>query len=142
MGKHRWTYNEDLICCREYLALVFEANGNMFFDYSFADIVRRGAIKVPLVEEGSVRMKLQNIKHIALEYGLHDNLPIKPLASYSQQNFRAFCEAVKEINAEDDASQHKGYYQSESGELMHNGMIVISQDPETHLGDFLLGDEE
>ncbi len=142
MGKHRWTYDEDFICCREYLALVFEANGNSFFDYSFTDIVQRVAIKVPLVEKGSVRMKLQNIKQIALEYGLHDDLPIKPLANYGRQCFRAFCEAVKEVNAEDDASQHKGYYRSENGELMHDGMVVICQDPETNLGDFLFDDEE
>lgn len=60
MGKHRWTYEEDLICCQKYLEYTANYNGTE----SFADIVKQISPSVPNIEERSLRMKLSNINRI------------------------------------------------------------------------------
>ncbi len=88
--KHRWTYEEDFTCCLEYLNFVFENEG----DDSTERLVDIIADKLPNIKRGSIRMKLQNIKEVALDAGLEDRLEISPLYQYSAQCKRAFNSAV------------------------------------------------
>ena len=86
MAKHRWTYAEDFYCCLHYLWSVFEYVG----DDSLTTLVNMLAEDIPHIDRGSLRMKLQNIKAIALDLGLEDRLTFTPLNNYSRQCKRAF----------------------------------------------------
>lgn len=91
-SKHRWSYEDDYICCQEYLKFVFDYIG----DDSLIELVEIISRKLPHIEQGSIRMKIQNIKKIALEEGLEDRLTFSPLSNYSVQCKRAFYDAVDE----------------------------------------------
>lgn len=90
--KYRWSLEDDFICCMEYLTFVFDHIG----DDDLTTFVSRLAQRLPHIERGSLRMKAQNIKQIALEQGLEDRLTFSPLANYSRQCKRAFSLATEE----------------------------------------------
>ena len=104
MIKHNWTYDEDFICCVEYLAFVFDNYG----DDSMQRLVDILALKLPQIAKGSIRMKVQNIKQIALDAGLEDRLSFPPLAQYSAQCKHAFNAATDEyFEAKERLEQEK-----------------------------------
>lgn len=94
--KYNWTYEDDFTCCKEYLIFVF---GRMTCD-SLQDLVKRLEKLLPHIPSGSLRMKAQNIKALALDEGLEDHLEFSPLANYSRQCKRAFSDAVCALEAE------------------------------------------
>lgn len=89
MGKHRWTFDDDYKCCMEYLNFVFVKEGF----HPLGELVEAMALKLPYIDKGSLRMKAQNIKQIALDQGLEDSLGFSPLSNYSEQCKRAFNKA-------------------------------------------------
>ncbi len=91
--KHTWSYQEDLICCREYLDRCIV---NVRFQ-ELDDFLNELSIKLPNIEKGSIRVKLQNIKKIMDEYDLIDVFDISPLKHYSNQCKRAFLQTIREI---------------------------------------------
>jgi hypothetical protein len=52
------------------------------------------AEEMPHISYGSLRMKIQNIKAIALDVGLEDRFTFSPLSNYSVQCKRAFNDAT------------------------------------------------
>ena len=53
--------------------------------------------EVPEVSEGSLRMKIQNVKYLSMRGKLKDTASIKPLSQYSMQCERAFEKTVAEL---------------------------------------------
>ena len=91
---HAWTYEEDFICCMEYLEFVFNYTG----DDKTKNLVEKLKRQLPHISAGSLRMKAQNIKYIAMESGLEDRLSISPLSQCSEQCKKAFADAVEKFN--------------------------------------------
>lgn len=90
---HRWTEEEDEICCKRFLEVYVVKKSNMD-TVQFLQILAR---EVPSVSEGSLRMKIQNVKYLAARAGLKDTSTLKWLSQYSMQCERAFDKAIKEL---------------------------------------------
>ena len=91
---HRWTMDEDLICCKRFLEVyVIEQS-----DIDTVSFLQRLAKEVPEVSEGSLRMKIQNIKYLASQYGFEDSSSITSLGPGSMQCERAFNEAMDALD--------------------------------------------
>ncbi len=103
--KHIWTYEEDLLCCRKYLEIVKSGSRGM----GISEVAERISIFVPNVKMGSLRMKISNIKALSDDEGLSDGMAIAPLANYSQQNERAFKQALREIGRPVRSDRGKDY---------------------------------
>lgn len=91
---HRWTIEEDTICCKRFLEYYVVKKSKI----DTVQFLKMLAEEVPNVSEGSLRMKIQNIKHLAMQAGLKDTSPIKGLSQYSLQCERAFNQTLRDIN--------------------------------------------
>ena len=91
---HRWTYREDLFCCERYIENYIEKQCNI----SAQDFIYELSVELKTISEGSLRMKVQNIKQIVLEENLYDNLNISPLSQYSRQCKMAFTAAMRKAS--------------------------------------------
>ena len=90
---HRWTFEEDLLCCRRFFEQYVEQRSSMDLQF-FAQQLHR---ELPEISVGSLRMKAQNIQQLCIEQGIRSSLAAKPLTQYSQQNRRAFLQVKKEF---------------------------------------------
>jgi hypothetical protein len=93
-NKHRWTVEEDQLCCSRYLAY-FVVNKSSMDVSQFINVLQK---EPPSIKPNSLKMKVQNIKQILIEKGIKDTLVLSPLAKYSQQNMRAMVAVLREIN--------------------------------------------
>lgn len=91
---HRWTLEEDTICCRRFLECYVLQKSNM----DTAQFLQMLSKEVPDVSEGSLRMKIQNIKYLAEQAGLKNTCTIKWLSQYSMQCAKAFRQVMQELN--------------------------------------------
>ena len=91
--RHRWTFEEDVICCRRFFEQYVMLQSSMDLS-QFAEQLHR---TLPEISVGSLRMKTQNIKQLCVEQGIRNSLAAKPLSQYSQQNYRAFMQVKKEL---------------------------------------------
>ena len=91
---HRWTMEEDMICCRRFLENYVVNKTNI----DTVQFLKMLAKEVPAVSEGSLRMKIQNVKYLSVRAGLKDTLPLKWLSQYSMQCERAFYQVLREMN--------------------------------------------
>lgn len=89
--KHRWTMEEDVLCCRRFFEQYVIQQSSMDL-LQFAEQLHQA---LPSISVGSLKMKTQNIKQLCMEHGIRNSLDAKPLVQYSQQNHRAFL-AVKQ----------------------------------------------
>ena len=94
--KHRWTFQEDYVCCTYYLRYIFNKPAGK----SVRDLIYDISLELTELESGSIRMKLQNIKQICMEYDFEDGMDISPLEKYSYQCKRAFLKAITDFNDE------------------------------------------
>ena len=92
---HRWTFEEDLLCCRRFFEQYVVQRSSMDLQF-FAQQLHR---ELPDISVGSLRMKTQNIQQLCIEHGIKSSLNTKPLTQYSQQNRRAFIQVKKEWEA-------------------------------------------
>ncbi len=91
---HRWTMEEDLICCKRFLQVyVIEKS-----DMDTVSFLQSLAKEVPEVSEGSLRMKIQNIKHLASLEGLENSSLITSLGPGSMQCKSALKQAMEELD--------------------------------------------
>lgn len=90
---HRWTMEEDEICCRRFLECYVINKSNM----ETAQFVQMLSKEVPDISEGSLRMKAQNIKYLAVQAGLEETSTMKWLSQYSLQCERAFNKTVDSL---------------------------------------------
>lgn len=93
MEKYKWSLDDDYLCCMTYIRAVFDWEGKDDLD-TIVDVISDA---LPYIPRGSIRMKMQNIKQIALDSGLDDRLEISPLTNYSKQCKRAFDMATKDF---------------------------------------------
>lgn len=91
--KHRWTFEEDKTCCRIFIEAYISNHTSCSLDFLATKILSI----YPNMKFSSIKMKLQNIKRICLDYGIKDSSSISPLDNYSNQNFRAMKEALYEV---------------------------------------------
>lgn len=91
---HNWTYSENEYCVEE----VFK-NFVIDKEYDYETIITKlfihfdGAIK-----KSSIKMKLQNIKWLLIQYNIPNTLMIKPLQNASEDNVFAFFTMIKKYN--------------------------------------------
>ena len=90
---HRWTFEEDILCCRRFFEQYVEQRSSMDLQY-FAQQLHW---ELPEISVGSLRMKAQNIQQLCREHSIRSSLNAKPLTQYSQQNRRAFVQVKKEF---------------------------------------------
>lgn len=90
---HRWTMEEDEICCKRFLEY-YVINESDINTVQFLKILAK---EVPDVSEGSLRMKIQNIKYLTVQAGLKDTSTIKWLSQYSMQCETAFNKALQDL---------------------------------------------
>jgi hypothetical protein len=83
---HRWTMEEDLTCCERFLQVYVVEQS----DIDTVSFLQKLAKEVPEVSEGSLRMKIQNIKYLTSQAGLKDSSSITSLGPGSMQCERAF----------------------------------------------------
>lgn len=91
--KHRWTIEEDILCCRRFFEQYVMQQSSMDLQ-QFAEQLH---MVLPSISVGSLRMKTQNIKQLCIEQGIKNSLDAKPLTQYSQQNYRAFLKVKKDM---------------------------------------------
>ena len=88
--KHRWTFDEDKTCCRIFIE-TYITN----LTYCPLDSLSTKILSIyPNMKFSSIKMKLQNIKRICLDYGIKDSSSISPLDNYSNQNLQAMKEEL------------------------------------------------
>ena len=100
---HRWTMEEDEICCRTFLECYVINKGNM----ETAQFVQMLSREVPDISEGSLRMKAQNIKYLAVQAGLEETSTMKWLSQYSLQCEKAFNKTVDRLGLRKKFNQHE-----------------------------------
>ena len=93
-NRHIWTMEEDEICCRRFLEYYVVKRSNLD-TVSFLQMLAK---EVPEVPEGSLRMKIQNIKYLTEQGGISDTSNFKCLSQHSMQCKKAFDKALKALN--------------------------------------------
>ncbi|MBQ8833715.1 MAG: hypothetical protein IJ001_02160 [Oscillospiraceae bacterium] len=95
-AKHSWTFEEDGLCCDAFFKVYVIQKSNM----PLSDFVRLLSLKLPAIKAGSLRLKVQNIKQLALEYGIENSLKAAASTNYSKQNQSAFVSVMKQYAVE------------------------------------------
>ena len=91
--RHKWTFEEDLACCKDFLdKYVVQKSGA-----AVSSLVEKISEEMPEVNQESIRMKVQSIKGLCSEYQLAASAQIKKLSKYSTQCERAFKAAMEEL---------------------------------------------
>lgn len=90
---HRWTIEEDMVCCKRFLEYYVIQRSTL----DTVQFLKLLAKEVPNVSEGSLRMKIQNIKYLTVKEGLKDTSTIKWLSQYSMQCENAFKNALQDL---------------------------------------------
>lgn len=95
MSKHNWTAQEEEQCCREVLLEYVSPKSTP--SCSVTDFITYLQSKLPQIEKGSIRMKIQNIKSILEEAHIPNRLEISKLDNYSLLNLEAFNQILLEL---------------------------------------------
>ena len=95
MISHNWTFEEDLLCCKQYLKFYYSND----LDKSLVSLIRNLSLKMPKISSGSIRMKINNIRYLMHKYGLIKETN-SLLENYSLQCQAAFYQAIKDLNEE------------------------------------------
>lgn len=95
-GKHKWTKEENEYCCRRYIEQ-YVINKSSMKASEFSRVLEK---EIVTISAGSIKMKLQNIKQILIEFRIEDSLKITPLDQYSIQNKEAMEKVLKEMKIE------------------------------------------
>ena len=67
---HRWTFEEDILCCRRFFEQYVEQRSSMDLHF-FAQQLHR---ELPEISVGSLRMKAQNIQQLCIEQGISSRI--------------------------------------------------------------------
>lgn len=92
---HRWTVEEDEICCKMFLEYYVIRQGRI----DIARFLQILSEEVPEVSKGSLRMKMQNIKYLSVKAGLNDTFPLKWLSQCSSQCEKAFERVLSQVKS-------------------------------------------
>lgn len=82
---HKWT-NEDC----EIVCSIFKKEFVDTYNNSVQDVITKIKNKCPLLNVGSIRMKISNTVYLCDEFGIEHNCSIAVLSNYSQQHLDAF----------------------------------------------------
>lgn len=92
MIRHRWTYEENEVCCRRYLERYVLRSS----DLSVSAFVRLLKQELPQLKENSIRRKVHNIRHLSLEAQLNDSMNCPAEENCSSDNRKAFYTLLEE----------------------------------------------
>ena len=101
MERKFWSCKEDYLCCKKYLEFALKRTSYSTVNELIEDLSK----SLPRLPIGSIRMKIQNIKQITIEYKLNDGVEISPLANYSAQCKQEFNRAMEEVINEPDVDE-------------------------------------
>lgn len=84
MSRQTWTETEEEICC-EVCVIIYVVSKSFV---SIEDGIEKCKSYVELLSrnEGSIRMKCQNIKYLLDKWGVKNTMPISPLSNASKRN--------------------------------------------------------
>ena len=100
--KHRWTFEENVICTEEAIKR-FVINHEL--DYE--DVVSVLYIRLDLkIKKGSIKMKLSNIKYLFEKYKIKNSLMIAPLNNASEDNEIALFQLMRKYNIKSALSEN------------------------------------
>lgn len=92
--QHNWTYSENEHCVEEVIK-----NFVINKEYDYETIITRLFIHFDgIIKKSSIKMKLQNIKWLLIQYNIPNTLMIAPLQNISQDNIYAFFAIIKKYN--------------------------------------------
>ncbi len=89
---HKWTYEEDLACARAYVEFIMDKDPRKNIRMMIYKLSRI----LPQISQGSIRMKIQNLKAISNDNNFDDGIDLAPLSQYSFQSQCAYRKAMKE----------------------------------------------
>ena len=94
--KAKWSIEEDMICCK---VVVEECivKGSTPDVKELISIIKKHPIMATR-SNGSIRMKLQNIKHLLDKLGIPNNLNLKALENASEQNKSTLLDELEKHN--------------------------------------------
>ena len=90
MMKHRWSYDEDKLCCLKCLLYAMEGKG-----HDIRPLLDDLCDIFPHIKRSSLQMKISNIKQLFIEYGVEASLDMSPLTQYSRQCEQAFLDSLR-----------------------------------------------
>lgn len=93
----KWTYGENLLCCEVYIKNYVINNTVLSLKEAINEVLK-AAPRFKGGKEGSVRIKLQNIKQLCIEHKVDDSFTYKAQAHYSKDNIKAFEEVLDKYN--------------------------------------------
>lgn len=88
--KHKWTYEEDILCCKLYYDIFVKEKRKIGIDAFVSELLTQ----LPNIKSNSIKMKVQNIKKILMDLDIEDSLVCTGLANYSKQNLKAMNEVL------------------------------------------------
>ncbi len=138
MKKHIWTLEEELICCRKFID--FSANPQKN-EITFEDIISKIATYLSHIDNGEISTKLQEIKHVSVQYYLFDSLPIEPLEQHSRQCEIALKAAIGDAVCEAELSNHPPRRTSFGENIDYPIVCQEDDDDLTKFGDFFTDDK-
>lgn len=94
MGKHVWTWEEDLICARQYVKFILSTDAQK----SEQEMIYNLSLRLKNISLSSIKMKISNLKAISEKCKWNDGVGVSPLSQYSEQSLRAYYTAIKEAN--------------------------------------------
>lgn len=100
-AKHRWTFEEDFIVCKNFIDKYVVQKSAA----GIQTVVSKVKEELPEINEGSVRMKMQNISALCSKYQVAATAKIKNLGQYSTQLEKAFKAAMAELKVKPEDLQ-------------------------------------
>lgn len=99
-AKHKWTFEEDLMCCKLFLDYLYYR-----LSFSLSELTHLAKIKLPQIKSSSLQQKMLNIKYLFdIEPDFNrsffrgeESLMIMGREHYTRQNEEAFNQAIKEF---------------------------------------------
>lgn len=96
MGKRKWTYDEDYLCCERYIHMYCIKQ----HEPSIIPLLKELSSLLPHFSVDSLRRNIQNIKHLTAEKNIYDSLDYAPNDHCPPQCRMAFDEAIANTREE------------------------------------------
>ena len=97
---HKWTYEEDLLCCRKYWEYLLRTARNRNFDNML------GQIKTffPTIEHDALKHRLTKVRELAIDYNFYDGMEDMGFHRRcdSLQLNRAFLQVMHDMGIEEE----------------------------------------
>ncbi len=93
-SNHVWTWEEDLICARQYVKFIVSRDPQK----SEQEMIYNLSLRLKEISIHSIKMKISNLKAISEQFKFNDGVNVSSLSQYSRQSLRAYAQAIEEFN--------------------------------------------